>query len=582
MSTLPPSSDALVEIPPPTGEEAEKLHATDQQLIEELYRKNKTPTGYPSKIDGLRFSNKTLAALADDHYTKAEIEKIEVFLSAQKTLDIPVIGGFTASIDETLQPVTVVAATEITSNTPNHGEMASMLYLRDHIQTARALMELNLRDTSQYREEGRLGKVLLMSALHLMSAPSQLARFDDVITRGRSASQEDWPHISLWFDDIEGIKPNGWRNIQDTFQMLAHLTLDAIDRGFLDVIDLAESHKKFLGSVVPLLEAVKFPTYESSGSWEEVLARRTSVIAIETALLCKIKTLTEKNDSLRFLQDYYVAASPSLPTPTNHSFIETVGAMLDAGLQEIGRRLPNESAEYDSSSSKYRRADAALIYILMYDLPKLLEEKATRIGEAAEAMSRVAIEDLVLKQLATLDDSITGGIYRYENDSYQRVNFHTGSVKFIVSAIKHKVQEDAHRSNGNVDLDKKQALRNELTPKGRLAAWTHPLGQLSAWAAERSLKERGGAADRYRALSTHFLNRMLSTITGEDQWHAVLGDDNLYHVQQVSAFKLPECLVTYQSDQEARVLVVPSPHTPLNWSSVMLKQAVGLLRISAS
>jgi hypothetical protein len=153
-------------------------------------------------------------------------------------------------------------------------------------------------------------------------------------------------------------------------------------------------------------------------------------------------------------------------------------------------------------------------------------------------------------------------------------------VKFIISAIKRKVQEDARRSNRTIDLDKKQALRNELTPKGRPAAWTHPLGQLSAWAAERSLEENSETADRYRALSVHFINRMLSTITGENQWHAVLGNDNLYHVQQVPAFKLPECLVTYQSDQESRALVVPSPHTPLNWSSVMLKQAIGLLRIS--
>lgn len=580
MSALSPPSNTLVEIPSPTDEEAKKLHAADQQLLEELYRKNRVSTGYTSKINRLRFSNKTLAAAADDRYTKAGIEKIEVLLNAQKTLDIPVIDGFTVSIDGVLRPVTIVAATEITSNTPNHGEMSSMLYLRDHIQTARALIELNLRNPRQYREEGRLGKVLLMSALHLMSTSSQLARFDDVIKRGQAAGQEDWPHISLWFDDIEGVKPNGWRNMQDTFQMLAHLTLDAIDRGFLDVTDLAKSHKKFLGSVVPLFEAVKFPLYENSGSWEEVPAHRTSVMAIETALLHKIKTLTEKNDSLSFLQDYYTAASPSLPVSTSHSFATTVDTLLDAGLQEISHRLPDESAEYNPDSTKYRSADAALAYILMYNLPQLLEEKG--IGEAAKPMSRLAIENLILKQLATLDDPITGGMYRYNNDSYQRVNFHTGRVKSTISAIKRKVQEDAQLSNGVIDLDKKQALRNELTPKGRIAAWTHPLGQLSAWAAERSLEEDGVTADHYRHLSTDFLNRMLSTVTGENQWHAVLGNDNLYHVQQVPAFRLPECLITYQSDQKDEPLIVPSPHTPLNWSSVMLKQAIGLLRISMS
>jgi hypothetical protein len=582
MSASPSSSDIPVEIPLPTDEDTKKLRTTDRRLLEELYEKNETPTGYASKIDGLRFSNKTIAAIADERYAKAEIEKIEAFLNTQGTLNIPVIDGFTVSINSTPRSVTIVAATEITSSTPNHGEMASMLYLRDHIQTARALMELNLRDSDQYEKEGRLGKVLLVSALHLMSTSSQLARFDDVIRRGQTASQEDWPHISLWFDDIEGVKPNGWRNIQDAFQMLAHLALDAIDRGFLDVTDLAESHKKFLGSVVPLLEAVTFPTYENSGSWEEVPAHRTSVMAVETALLHKIKTITEKNDSLSFLQEYYAATSPNPPMPTDRAFSETVDMLLDAGLQEIGRRLPDESAEYNPNSTKYREADAALTYVLMYGLPKLLEEKAIRIGKVAEPMSHLNIENLILKQLTTLDDPITSGMYRYKNDSYQRVNFHTGEVKFIVSAIKYKVQEDARRSGGNIDFDKKQALRNELTPKGRLAAWTHPLGQLSAWAAERSLEEDGVVADRYRALSTRFLNRTLSTITGENQWYAVLGNDNLYHVKQVPAFKLPECLITYQSDLEGEPLIVPSPHTPLNWSSVMLKQAIGLLRISTS
>lgn len=574
------SPDISAETLLPISEEAERLRAADQQLFADLYSKNKESAGYASSIEGLRFSNQSLATIAESDYAKRGTEEIEAFLEAQGTLDIPVISGFTVLVDSVPQPVTIVAATEITSNTPNHGEMASMLYLRDHIQTARALMELSLRDSKRYQKEGELGQTLLKSALHLMSTSSQLARFDDVIRRGRSAGQEDWPHISLWFNDIGGAKANGWRNTQDTFQMLAHLTLDAADRGFLDINELAEPHKKFLGSVVPLLEAVGFPAYESSGSWEEVPAHRTSVMAIETGLLHKVKTLSQKHESLNFLRDYYDAASPTLPTPTDRSFAVAVDQLLDAGLREIGRRLPDESAEYSPDSAKFREADAALTYVLMYDLPKLLEDNAVKIGGAQEPMTRVAIERLILKQLATLDDPVTGGIYRYENDSYQRVNFHTGEVKFIIGAIKRKVQEDAKQASSNVDLDKKQALRDRLTPKGRSAAWTHPLGQLSAWAAERSLEEDGMIAAHYRALSTHFLNRTLSTITGENQWHAVLGDDSLYHVQQVPAFKLPECLVTYQSDKEDGPLIVPSPHTPLNWSSVMLKQAIGLLRIS--
>lgn len=580
MSTISHSPETSSEAPLSNAAEAEHLHAIDQQLFTELYKRNTQPRRYPSAVEGTQFSNKQLAAMVKNNYSKTALAEIEAFLEARGALHIPTIGGFTALIDSFPQPITIVAATEINDTTPNHGEMVSMLYLRDHIQTARALMELYLQDSEQYKKEGKRGLVLLKSALHLLSTPAQLKRFDDVIRRGSEASQEDWPHISLWFDDIEGNRPNGWRNTQDTFQMLAHLTFDAIDRGFLDVDELAEAHKKFLGSVVPLLESVGFPLYENSGSWEEVSAHRTSVMAIEIALLYKIKTLLEKDNTLDFLADHYDISTTSTSGSVDRSFSDTLDELLNAGLCEIGRRLPSESAEYNPQSPKFREADAALTYILIYNLPELLAKNTIAIGPENEQMSRFTIECLIIEQLASLDDPETGGMFRYKDDSYQRVNFHTNEVRSIVNAIKHKVNEDAMRDNRAVDLDHKQVLRGSLTPIGRPAAWTHPLGQLSAWAAERSLNEHDEVANRYRILSAHFLNRALSMVTGDNQWHAVLGTDNQYHVQRVPAFRLPECLITYQRSADETPLIVPSPHTPLNWSSVMLKLALGLLRTS--
>jgi hypothetical protein len=70
---------------------------------------------------------------------------------------------------------------------------------------------------------------------------------------------------------------------------------------------------------------------------------------------------------------------------------------------------------------------------------------------------------------------------------------------------------------------------------------------------------------------------MLALVTDNDQWHAVLGADGFYNIKQVSPFKLPECYVTYRAS-DGDEFVVPSPHTPLNWSSAMLRQAIGLLR----
>lgn len=531
-----------------------RLRELDTQLIAELQAKLPKQQTRPKAI------------LIQQEYTAKDVQHLERLLNDRGTLFIPVISGNTVTIDGTDQPIFAVAATEINSTTPNHGEMASMLYLRDHIQTASVLMELYLNDPIIYKQEGKEGRALLMSALHLMSTPSQLERFKNIIKNGQ-ASQEDWPHISFFFDDLEAKKANGWRNKQDTFQMLAYLVCDALERGYLYVSDLSTSHKTFLGSVAPLLQAVGFPNYESSGSWEENTAQRTSVMAIETALLNKIATLTDNTQELSFLR--------------GHLTSREIRSLCDAGLHEIGRRLPHESPDYPRDSIKYREADAALAYVLMYGIPSLLAKAAIPIGPDKKVLAKNAIEELLLNELATLDDPLTGGMRRYHDDSYQRVNFHTNEMQSVISVIKRTVQQEA--IDGQIDLDKKQSLRGQLMPPGREAAWTHPLGQLSAWAAKQSIAARGDSrpadAERYRTLSIQFLNRLLATITGESDYHAVLDTTGHYIVQKAPAAKLPECYVTYQAG-DGTVFVVPSPHTPLNWSTAMLKEALGLLRIA--
>lgn len=535
----------------------------DKELIANLYTKASDKKSYPQI--GLSFRNAEVSQLVRQHYSVSELESLETFLAKKGTLTIPTVKGYHVYLDGAEQPVSIVAATDIEEGRPNHGDMSSMLYLRDHIQAAGVLMELFLTNPENYRQEGGEGKVLLFSALHLMSTPAQLERFKNIIEKG-AATQEEWPHISLLFDDLEGKKQNGWRNKQDTFQMLAYLTCDALERGYISPDALSNSHKKFLGSVAPLLKAVGFPRYENSGSWEEIAARRTSVMAIETALLNKITTLTE-NDKLAFL------AGGLEP--------KEIASMRDEGLEEIGRRLPLESPDYPKNSIKYRETDAALAYILMYDIPKLLCNSGIPVGPRKEVMDEQAIEELVLQKLTTLTDPTTGGMRRYAGDSYQRVNFHTNEIQQVIRDIKQTVQKEAATTDGEIDLDKKQTLRDELVPKGKEAAWTHPLSQISAWAAKRSieLQKSGNQSEArdYHARSAHFLNRMLATITGEDEWHAVLDSNKQYAIQKVPATRLPECYIAYRTN-DAHTFVVPSPHTPLNWSSAMLKEAVGLLR----
>jgi hypothetical protein len=547
------------------------LQNKDQHLIAELQVKDEAAGRFASEATGLLFANKELAKYSETDYTASKLREIEDLLAAEGTLDIPVIDGFNVTVGGVEQPVSIVAATETAAN---HGDMSSMLYLRDHIQAARTLMELFIHNPHRYQKEGETAKTLLMSALHLMSTDAQLARFKDVIARGNEAGQEDWPHISLYFNDLEGNNANGWRNKQDTFQMLAHLTFEAIENGFITTTDLLDSHKQFLGSIVPLLKSVGFPRYENSGSWEEVAANRTSVMAVETALLHKMQALIADGHDLTFLEATYNQTGDG-------QFKDMLASLYHNGLAEIGKRLPDESPDYDQTSVKYRTNDAALVYVLMYDLPKLLADESVPVGHAhPQVLSREAIENVVLTQLSHLTDTATGGIIRYEDDSYQRVNFHTNEVQQVIAAIKRQIKTAAQQSGTEIDLDEKQRLRNELTPQGKPAAWTHPLGQLSSWAARRMLEtqqSKGGEADAYRELSVAYLNRCLAMVTGENQWNAVLNLNGEYVVQKVASHRLPECYVTYQT-ATGETFTVPSPHTPLNWSSAMLKLALGLLQ----
>lgn len=542
------------------------LQPSDRTLIETILQKNSHKA--VTTKNTLRFQNQTIADYAAPSYTSKRLDEIETFLDRQGTFAIPIIKQHSITIDGTIHPISIVTATD--SADSHHGEMSSMIYLRDHIQTAGAYMELFLHDSKRYARVGIIAKDLLLSALHLLSTPAQLDRFTALISRGREVDQEGWPHISLYFNDLTADNPNGWRNKQDTFQMLAHLTLDATTRGFLSVDDLLPSHKQFLASIVPTLSSVSFPHYESSGSWEEVTAKRTSVIAIETALLHTLHTAFQQSNDYDFLRG----------ETDRSAFTATVESLLRSGLIALGKALPNESPDYPHDSIKYRQADVALTYVLLYNLPPLLASTKTPITNAQIIMTERQIETLVLDQLETLIDPVTNGMFRYQGDSYQRVNFHTASVQTIIKDIKQQVTNEADTQHRTVDLDKKQQLRHERTPQGRQAAWTHPLGQIASWAALKRSHTHGDDQQHYDAIATRFLNRVLATITGEGTVTSSLTADSRYTIQQVPAFTLPECYITYDLDDVH--IITASPHTPLNWSTAMAHQAIAIYRCATS
>jgi hypothetical protein len=193
-----------------------------------------------------------------------------------------------------------------------------------------------------------------------MSTPAQLQR----LAAGR------WPQIFLDSrDNLSGEREEAWSHKQDAWQMTALITLRAIKDGLLERSALRAEHEKFLQLVEPFLHAVRYWGNPSSGSWEEIEEVRASTLAWEMALLAELKSSEAQR-----------------------------------GQEALRALWPRETAT--------RPADAALIYVLQ------LNTAAALFSGDWERRGKQLLEGL-----ATLDDDVTGGIYRYLGDSYQRLDF---------------------------------------------------------------------------------------------------------------------------------------------------------------
>lgn len=540
--------------------------------------------------DGNLFHNSELAQLYQPRYTTSDIEHLTSVLIKHGTIEPQFINDQSVYLDEKSRPLCLLPAT---APRTYHGDMSNILYLRDQIQTAELFLKLQALDPQAYKQEGQTGKRLLLSALHLMSTPSQLARLKTCIDRyatGATCGQADWPQISLAYASLDGVNANGWRNIQDTMQMLGYTTLIALEQRQLQADDLLASHKQFLGGLVPLIVSAGFPLYENSGTWEEVAARRTSVMSIETAFLSKLfdVRLSLHRRNYAFFASEYQIYRRRYPQLFSDDFDELLATKVQEGLQTISERLPFESPGYERQSIKYRTSDAALVYVLRYHIPELLVRfgiSVSGIGDPlAGHLREEQIENLVLAQIDTLRDREGYGIFRYHDDSYQRVNWGTDEVQMVVRDIKRFIAESATSQRAPADYDLKQLIRHQLTPKGRQAAWSLAGAHLAMWAAERFLQQQKlgqtSRAEHYNKIATRNLNQTLSLVTGDSQWASALSAHGTHQLQSVPSWQLPECYVTYKAGD--RQAIVPSAHTPLNWTSSLLRSTLGHMHAAAA
>jgi hypothetical protein len=226
-----------------------------------------------------------------------------------------------------------------------------------------------------------------------------------------------------------------------------------------------------------------------------------------------------------------------------------VVAILDREATKVMvRDLPFESPAYAKNDLRYRKADAALLYLLELNYPDFLAARAGKSPAWAKNLERA-----ILKQVLSLQDARSGGIYRYATDSYQRSGFFRNLTVARLNALYGAPSGDASKHFGG---------RSRLVPRGRKAAWTHFVWQVASWSGLQYLNTK---REEYLSMHEKCFVQALQLVTGTSKSMDVVSKDRVRLIS-ITAWKMPECYIadTLPKGQE---VVFPSPHTPLNWAT---------------
>lgn len=431
--------------------------------------------------------------------------------------------------------------------------MGTHYWVRDNALIAQRLIGITLADRPFSLKLRKLGRDLLESGLTIMSTRSQLTRFRNVIespsdTYAKSATS--WPQIFLGIaDNLSGEKHEGWAHKQDAWQILAHTALVNLACGKLDPESLTIENREFLSLVAPFLARVRFYQQENSGSWEELEAIRSSVLAWDMAVLQQIYQLS-CSARFSFLEDGFREFRGSLHGyAITDSFSEFLKDLLHKGAEVLKRSIPFESPLYPVTNPRHRLADAALIYLLQLDTPRLVAD----ILDLPESWIEES-ETKLLKTIATLYDPRTGGHRRYKNDSYQRFGFFRDDT---IAKLNEMYGAPSGDASGHF------TGRDGIVPSGPEAAWSHFTWQLSSWSGRRYQET---LEPRYLKMQHHYFNQGLRTIPTRALYSVELSQKGTIHLIKLPAYRCPECYLT-EADSRGKQFVFPSPHTPLNWAT---------------
>jgi hypothetical protein len=515
--------------------EIKKLKAQDRRLITEFDRK------FPHLKRRLLWRNSEVKRLAERTVgTRAGLAKLESFGVKKGLFEIRFERRPWRDSDGERRVFTLARAAS-TGMFP----MGTHFWIRDN-----AIIGARFAKIGDRRQQLR-GRDVLLSCLTFMSSVAQLKRFEAIVrakSRAFIKNVDNWPRIFAAIDDnLTTERHEGWAHKQDAWQILAWHVFEALEEGRLAHDDLTDKHKRFLGLVVPFLAKVSFWRSENSGSWEEIEAVRTSVRAWEHRLIVRMAELSQK-PKYRFLLTGYSQLRRYLGKRFSKVQLGRAVEILD---REVSRAmladLPYESPMYPRTDPRFRRGDATLIYLLELDYVAFLGE---RTGKGLRWVR--SMEDRILREILALADERSGGITRYQRDTYQRAGFFRALTTATLIRL---YGAPSGNASGNF------SERHRIVPRGRQAAWTHFVWQLAAWAGGRFLAT---GERRFALLHDRFFTQGLRLITGKEG-SLDLDERNSSRIVKLPSWRMPECYIADTAPNGAE-MQFPSPHTPLNWA----------------
>jgi len=392
---------------------------------------------------------------------------------------------------------------------------------------------------------------LLLALWDYYSTDAQVNRFSKVIADpSLSADAMAMPHVrfngnSPNLDDVmAGVKAEVWNHRQiDAHGIFFTALGEAAESGLITADDFTFSRFKVIALYPLFLDRINFEKYEDAGAWEELPRRNTSSIGLATRSIQVWDKLLLKNDSPstqpirdRF-NDLIVKERDEVKQAWSAPSLES---LISRGLGTVKRQLKlgGESPDYSPMDIHFRRADAALVFLIQ---PSPIEG----LSEAEMRQALTIIETLKRPM----------GVLRYRNDSYQSGNYW---IQDLAGEAMDKPSLTGDTSSADAFLWRLKKLIPDTE-----AEWFFDslLALARLHLAETTDDPNMKQQDLYFA--TIHLKRALGQITGE----TMTADG-----KRVKPWQSPESINTIVMNGEKYYL--PSPITPLNWAKASLNMAL--------